>query len=233
MPAAAPSKTAVAYLRVSSKGQLRGHGLARQRRAVELWAKSHGYELSAVYLEQGVSGSLAQRPELARMLLELEQLHPQASLVLVEKLDRLARDLIVQETIIAQVQRLGRSLASASEGPDLLDSDPSRKLVRQLFGAIAEYDKAITVAKLAAARARKRSLCGRCEGRKPFGSRPGEAETLQRIKLLRRRHRGERLSYERIARTLNAEARPTRTGRPWHEATVRKIVRRLWPALAR
>jgi hypothetical protein len=66
--------------------------------------------------------------------------------------------------------------------PDLLQDDPSRKLMRQIFGAIAEYEKTMIVLKLRGARQRARARDGRCEGAKPFGALPGEAEVLERIK---------------------------------------------------
>jgi DNA invertase Pin-like site-specific DNA recombinase len=57
-------------------------------------------------------------------------------LVLIEKLDRLARDLMVQETIIGDLRKNGFELISVAE-PDLLQDDPSWRLMRQIFGAIA------------------------------------------------------------------------------------------------
>ena len=54
---------------------------------------------------------------------------------------------MVQETIVADLLKSGFELISACE-PDLCSDDPSRKLVRQVFGAIAEYDRAMTVPKL-------------------------------------------------------------------------------------
>ena len=56
------------------------------------------------------------------------------------------------------------SIISVTDG-DLLENDPTRKLVRQGLGAIAEYDKEMTVQKLRAARNRKKILSGKCEGR--------------------------------------------------------------------
>lgn len=58
--------------------------------------------------------------------------------------------------------------------PDLLKDDPSRKLMRQIFGAIAEYEKTMIVLKLRGARVRMRARNGRCEGAKPYGELPGE-----------------------------------------------------------
>jgi hypothetical protein len=48
------------------------------------------------------------------------------------KVDRLARDLMVQEHIIQDMQRRGITLISVAE-PDLCSDDPTRKLLRQMF----------------------------------------------------------------------------------------------------
>ena len=55
-------------------------------------------------------------------------------LVMVEKLDRLARDLMIQKIIIGDLRKNGFDLLSVAE-TDLLQNDPSRKLMRQIFGA--------------------------------------------------------------------------------------------------
>jgi DNA invertase Pin-like site-specific DNA recombinase len=55
-----------------------------------------------------------------------------------------------------------------ANGDDLTESsDPSRKMMRQIAGAFAEYEKARLTAKLRHARDRIRAERGRCEGRKP------------------------------------------------------------------
>ena len=64
-------------------------------------------------------------------------------------------------------------------------------------------------------------------GRKPFGTRPGEAETLKMMRRLYRKPRGgKRLSFGAVAKALNEAARPTRQGGPWQAATVRGILLR-------
>jgi DNA invertase Pin-like site-specific DNA recombinase len=101
-----------------------------------------------------------------------------------------------------------------------MENDPTRVLMRQLLGAVAQYDKSQIVAKLRGARMRKRAQEGRCEGRKPFGHYEGEAEALERIQALR----NEGLGFDRIAARLNSEGVPTRTGRPWHGMVVNRIL---------
>jgi hypothetical protein len=74
---------------------------------------------------------------------------------------------------------------------------------------------------------RKRRATGRCEGRQPYGTRPGETDVVALIHKLRRKPRGgERLSFNAIADRLNAEGHPTRTGRPWAPETGPQIAGR-------
>ena len=86
--------------------------------------------------------------------------------VIVEDASRFARELVTQELgILALIKRGVRVLTA--NGDDLTDSsDPSRKMMRQIAGSFAEYEKARLVAKLKAARERKRLATGKCEGRK-------------------------------------------------------------------
>lgn len=219
---------AVSYLRVSGRGQLRGDGFPRQRDTIKGYAKSSGIELVDEYRDEGVSGTkeLEDREGLAALLDRLES--NGVRLVLVEKADRLARDLMVSEVILGQFRDLGVKVVAAESGTDLTvsDDDPTRKLIRQVLGAVAEFEKSITVAKLAAARARKRKTEGRCEGVKPFGHFEGEPETLDRIRQLRRKPRGgNRRTFADVAAKLNTEGLATRSGKPWNRGTVHAICR--------
>jgi DNA invertase Pin-like site-specific DNA recombinase len=210
---------AFAYLRVSGKGQLDGDGFTRQRSAIESYAKAHGIELVRVFEEQGVSGTkdMADRPALQEMLVGL--LSNGVKTVLIEKLDRLARDLMVQEAIIKDLNKQGFQIVSVAE-PDLCIDDPTRKLMRQVMGAIAEYEKTMLVAKLKAARQRKRINTGRCEGSKPFGLGDGEQLTIVRMKELH----AEGLNYTHIANQLNSEGLKTKTGSTWFPTTVSRTL---------
>jgi DNA invertase Pin-like site-specific DNA recombinase len=81
--------------------------------------------------------------------------------------------------------------------------------VRQVLGAIAEFDKAMTVAKLRGARERKRATGAKVEGRKSIAEwatkdRPQlGAEIVSEAKRLRRkRPKGGQRSYRQIASEL-------------------------------
>jgi DNA invertase Pin-like site-specific DNA recombinase len=108
---------------------------------------------------------------------------------------------MVGEVILQQLTNAGCKVIAADSGTDLsADSDdPTRRLIRQVLGVVAEFDRRVTVMKLRVARERKRSSGERCEGRKPFGAMPGETETLARIRQLRRKPpKGRRLSLQRV-----------------------------------
>jgi DNA invertase Pin-like site-specific DNA recombinase len=214
---------AVSYLRVSSVGQVAGDGFPRQREAIQIYAERNGIEVVGEFRDEGVSGTV-DHGERDGFKALLERIAGNCvRLVLIERPDRLARDLLVQETLLASLIRLGVRVVDAS-GTDLTDqSDPSRVLIRQVLGAVAQHDRACLVAKLRAARQRKRSATGRCEGRKPFGSRVGEDRGVQRIQQLR----SEGLSVRAITERLNAEGILSRSGKSWSFGSVGRIARRV------
>lgn len=212
---------AFAYLRVSGKGQVDKDGFTRQLEAIKEHAAATGYEIVEVFEEKGVSGKteLEDRAALGELFAALSDNGTKT--VFIEKLDRLARDLIVQENIIADFLKSGYTLVSVCE-PDLCSDDPSRVFVRQIFGAMAQYEKSMIVLKLRGARQRIRAKYGRCEGPKPFGELPGESETVQMMQELRK----EGCGLHRIALLLNDQKIPTRYGKRWAGKTVSRILRR-------
>jgi len=229
----ARGEKAVSYLRVSGKGQVRGDGLPRQRDAVQRFARAKGLQVVQEFSDEGVSGTkeLEGRAGLAALLDFLES--DGVRIVLIERADRLARDLVVGEVILGRFRSLGVQVVAADSGTELTvgDDDPTRKLIRQVLGAVAEYDKAVTVLKLRAARERVRRTRGRCEGRKPFGDRAGEVQVLLLIRELHRKPRGgARRSYAEIADELNQRGMPTRTGKPWSRGVVWALLKRATPA---
>lgn len=119
---------------------MEGDGFPRQRAAIRAYADANGLKIVRWYEEKGVSGALDldNRPALSDLMVALHGNGVRT--ILVERLDRLARDLMIQESIIGEFQKGGFTLVSVSE-PDLLQDDPTRKLMRQFMGAIAEWEK--------------------------------------------------------------------------------------------
>jgi DNA invertase Pin-like site-specific DNA recombinase len=95
--------------------------------------------------------------------------------------------------------------------------------MRQIFGAIAEYEKAMIVAKLRGARQRTKAREGRCEGRKPYGFYEGEGAILERMRAMR----AAGATFTAIAEALNAEAvTPRAAGTKWHPGYVHRLLAR-------
>jgi DNA invertase Pin-like site-specific DNA recombinase len=92
-------------------------------------------------------------------------------------------------------------------------------MMRQIFGAIAEYDRAMIVLRLRGARQRMKLKAGRCEGRKPYGCRQGEHAVIVRMHTMRRKG----MPWAAIAARLNDEGTMSRAGR-WHATSVRRTV---------
>ena len=221
---------ALAYLRVSGKGQVNGDGFTRQFEAIRTWAQAHGVEIAEVFRDEGVSGAteFEGRDALGALMVRLQSNGVQY--VLVENAGRLGRDLMVSEVTLRELHRLGAKVIACDSGQDLGadDGDATRTLIRQVLGAVAQFEKAVLVAKLRAARGRIRARVGRCEGRKPYGARPGEEAVLAEMRRLWRKSpkTGTRLSFAAVAAKLNAAGYRSRMGRAWSRQTVRDILTR-------
>ena len=168
------------------------------------------------------------RDGLAQLVVRIKE--ADVDLVLVENASRLARDLLVGELLLRQLTGLKVQVIAADSGTDLSasDGDPTRTLIRQVLGAVAEFEKSALVQKLAAARRRVKKANGRCEGPRPFGELPGEDKAVSRIRDLVRRQRGKkRRTYRQIADTLNTEGLKPRNAPAWTAANVHAVAKRL------
>lgn len=78
----------------------------------------------------------------------------------------------------------GIEIIAADSPAAFVDDTPTATFVRQVLGAVAHIDKAMTVAKLRGARERKRRENGWCEGGSPLHVRYPDA-----VRLAKRLHR--------------------------------------------
>jgi DNA invertase Pin-like site-specific DNA recombinase len=144
-----------------------------------------------------------------------------ATTIIVESPDRFARDLAVQLAGHDMLKDLGIVPASA---PEFFTEDtPTAVLVRQVLGAIAQFEKASSVAKLTAARKRKRQREGRCEGRMPFSETRPEVVALAR-KLRRRKPKGGQLSLREVSKELAARNFLNERGRPYAPKSIASML---------
>ena len=220
----------VGYVRVSTDDQALGP--AAQREALFRWCASHGAELVSVSEDLGVSGAapLDRRPGL---LEAIDALEPSgATVLLVAKRDRLARDFIVAAMIEASVAREGARVASVAEaGTEGGGDDPSAFLMRSLVDVFAQYERLMIRNRTRAALAVKRAR-GERVGQVPYGSRvaadgvhleehPEEARVVELVGEL---HTAG-VSTRAIAARLDEEGAPCR-GVRWHRSTVRRLLDR-------
>lgn len=221
----------LSYLRVSTAGQIDGDGFPRQRAAIARYVKAKRLVIEHEFTDEGVSGTLPlhERPGLSALLLLATAKDNDVRLIVVEKADRLSRDLIEGETILAEFRRHNVRIVEAEGGNELTASDnPTASLVRQILGSVAEFEKKALCAKMAAGRRRKREGGERCDGAKPFGMRPGEAETLELIRKIEQDaiYKESKNVPQFVADVLNKKKVATRSGRPWTGDVVRRILRR-------
>ena len=140
MTGSGPHRAAI-YLRVSSVQQANvdydpeGFSIPAQREACTRKAASLEAEVVAEYLDRGESAKTADRPDLKRMLDRLA-LEKDIDLVIVHKVDRLARNRADDVTIAMQIRSAGAQLVSATEN---IDETPSGLLLHGIMSSIAEF----------------------------------------------------------------------------------------------
>lgn len=172
------------YIRVSSAGQAEKDGPVRQGAAIAKFIEANKLEFAGEFEDLGVSGDIEglTRPGFLEMLTRAAENGVEA--IVVERMDRLARDLLVSEIVFRELQKRNLKLFCTDQGlNDLVtaDADPTRKMLRQILGAVAQYDKDSLVVKLRVARERKRIQHGKCEGRKAYGEKPAERQARELI----------------------------------------------------
>jgi DNA invertase Pin-like site-specific DNA recombinase len=108
---------------------------------------------------------------------------------------------------------------NADSPGSFIDDTPTAKLVRQVLGAISEFDKAMTVAKLRGARERKRREAGKCEGRKSHTERNPEL-----VALAKRLRRQRPKALRSISAELAAQGFLNENGRPFAAASIKSML---------
>ena len=221
----------VGYLRVSTDRQAEhGLGLAVQEQAIRSWSRTTGHRLTLWCRDEGQSGSngLETRLGLADALVALRS--GVVNGVVVYRLDRLARDLILQEQLLAEIRRLGGELFSTSGGEAafLVDDpdDPSRKMIRQVLGAVSEYERSMIALRLRSGRRRKAELGGYAYGSPPLGYTARDRSLVpladeQVVLATMVELRAQGASLRQICLALEARGYRTKRGLTrWHPAVV-------------
>lgn len=213
-------KEVFGYVRVSGKSQIDGDGFERQENAIYAFAESKGWKVVRIFREKGVSGTVESmdREAFSEMLGLCGGVLP--TTIVVERADRLARDLVVGELLFQECEKAGVEVFSADSDEELVhaNSDPTRVLIRQILGALAQWEKSALVKKLRLARERVKAKTGRCDGAKPYEILNAIEAAPVREYILQARSRGD--SFHAITKQLNIGNLKSPKGGKWHTSTV-------------
>ena len=174
------------YARVST---LTGQNPELQLRELREFTVRRGWEIAGEYVDQGVSGSKESRPQLNRLLADARK--RRFDVIAVWKLDRFGRSLKHLVMTLADLESLGIAFVSLRDSFDL--STPSGRLLFQLVGAMAEFERALIQERVRAGLKNAKAK-GRKLGRPRVAIRRDQIESL----------RQEGLSWEAIAKELGA-----------------------------
>lgn len=215
----------VAYLRTSSLSSVGADkdSAKRQAEAVTAYAKANRLTIETMFYDPGVSGAdpVNDRPGFVAMLSYMS--FNGAKVILIENASRFARDLAVQLVGHDCLKGLGYDLIPVDAPDHFINETPTAEMVRQILGAVSQFEKASLVARLRRARVRKRAETGRCEGRKP----PPPELVKEAKRLARKRPKGGNRSLRQIAGELAAAGfnSPT-TGRAYSAEGIKQLLAR-------
>jgi DNA invertase Pin-like site-specific DNA recombinase len=181
------------YARVST---LIGQRPEMQVTELREYASRRGWEIFSEYVDSGISGSKESRPELNRLMSDAHQRKIDA--VLVWKIDRFGRSLKHLVNSLAELSAYGVAFISLRDNLDL--STPSGRLMFQIIGAMAEFERSLIQERVRAG-LRNAKLKGKVLGR--------PRRIVSSDEMTRLREQGA--SFREIARAVGASAGTVRT----------------------
>ena len=127
----------IVYARVSTDKQAdKDLSIPAQLQAMRDYASQQGWRVIEEFIEPGASATTADRPALQRLLARVQVEGPKIDVVVVHKLDRLARNIEDHVAIRATMKRSGVRLASVTEN---VDDSVSGQLIENIMASFAEF----------------------------------------------------------------------------------------------
>lgn len=215
------------YVRCSLVEQSEAMSLDTQRARIAAWAVAAGADLTEVIEDAGVSGSrpLADRPGGVRVERLLSSRRPGVDAVVVLRLDRLGRDAAESMRLFKEFRRGAVGLVSIEDRIDL--GTPHGRAMAGVAAVFGELERQLIAARTSEAMAELRRQ-GKRYGTVPFGwddlgghlvSNRDEQQVVDEILTMR----GDGVSFQRIANSLNAiGVRPKRAA-AWSSMAVRSV----------
>lgn len=220
-------KDVVAYIRVSTEGQVDKYGLDAQKEDILKYCAENNMRVVEWYREKGVSGAKDTRPEWDRLMYG-EITNPPISAVVVAKNDRVARDINIYYYFKMQLQKKGIELISVAE--DFGQFGVMAHFLEAFTLCVAEMERENITKRTLAGRRLKASEGGYAGGRPPYGYKSvegvlvkvdKEAECVKRIFLLR----GLRKTLQEIADLVNEAGYRTQKGLEFTPSAIQNVLR--------
>lgn len=221
-------KRAVAYCRVSTKGQVGDdkYGIDTQRELITEYCEAHDIEVVRWYIDEGVSGAELHRPALDRLIAG-EETNPPIEYVVAAKADRISRDITKYHVIKFLLQEQGIEIVSATE--DWGAQDQLMAMILENFMAmVAEIEKTHIRNRMTGGRLQKAAKGGYAGGKAPMGYKvedgslvinEEEAAAVREIFRLRK----EGMTLRDIADSMRGHYK-TRSGKDIAWSTVRQVL---------
>lgn len=159
------------YARVSTTN---GQSPEMQLSDLREYVSRRGWEVFAEYVDNGVSGAKESRPELNRLMADAHRRH--FDVVLCWKIDRFGRSLKHLVNALADLDSYGIAFVSLRDNLDL--STPSGRLMFQIIGAMAEFERSLIQERVRAG-LRNAKLRGKTLGRPPLALDCGRIARLR------------------------------------------------------
>ena len=189
---------AFAYIRSSTREEVRQGSNERQKAAIIEYSKSRGYELK-FFEDRAKSGKDTQRPEFDRMLKSLGE---KPKVVIVAKIDRFARSLSDLLKTLECFDQNGIGFISVND-PGIDTTTPNGRLLLQILGAFAEFERNMINSRTKAGRELAMSR-GVKFGRPALKTKNGNF--IDRRKVMELKERG--LSARAIAKSMECSITP-------------------------
>lgn len=159
-------KNVVAYIRVSTEGQVDKYGLDAQRKDIMEYCHNHDMYISKWYEEKGVSGVKDARPEFDKILYG-EITNPPYEAVVVAKNDRVARDINVYYYFKMLLKKKEIELISVAE--DFGEFGIMAHFLEAFTLCVAEMERKNITQRTLSGRMQKAGKGGYAGGRPPYG----------------------------------------------------------------
>jgi len=217
------------YTRISTDEVNQPYSLGAQSEKLAAYvASQEDWELVSTFTDQ-MSGAKLDRPGLTNALRAAKA--GRFDLLLVYRVDRLSRSVRGLAEVLETLDTAGVGFRSATEPFDT--TSPAGRMMVQMLGVFAEFERATIIDRVIAGMERKASLGGWCGGQEPFGYRAvkGEGRLIADeteaplLPVIFDLYANKHLGAHAIANWLTDAGLSTRSGKPWSFKSILTVLR--------